>query len=198
MRLRVVDIRPTQMAMGMKEVDLRIEKLRAMRGAELRKYLSERKIPVVLGPRRRTYCVDHHHLLRACWEAGIKAVPVEVKADFSKYSMPAFWKALHEARWIFLYDQFGRGPHDPVQLPESIRCLPDDPFRSLAWLVREKGGYQKADVPFAEFAWATFFRKRLDTHPVFDHMEGAVQSALRLAKHPVAAHLPGYIGGGGK
>ena len=87
MRLRIQDIRPTQMAMGMKEVDLRIEKLKAMRGKELQKYLSERKIPVVLGPRRRIYCVDHHHLLRACWEVGIEEVPVEVKADLSGHSL---------------------------------------------------------------------------------------------------------------
>jgi hypothetical protein len=198
MKRRVLEIRPTQMAIGMKEVDIRIEKLKTMRGSDLDDYLHEKKIPVVLGPRDRTYCVDHHHLLRACWEIGVDEVPVEVVSDLSSLSFPAFWKALHDSHWIFLYDQFGNGPHDPVQLPESIRGLADDAFRSLAWLVREKGGYQKADVPFAEFAWATFFRKRLDIHPVFDHMEGAVQSALRLAKHPDAAHLPGYIGGGGK
>ena len=181
------------MAIGMKEVDLRIAKLKSMRGTEFSKYLSERKIPVVLGPRKRVYCVDHHHLLRACWEAGVKEVQAEVKADLSGHSFPAFWKALHKARWIFLYDQFGRGPHDPAQLPGSIRSLADDPFRSLAWLVREKGGYRKTERPFAEFRWAQFLRKHLKMHPVFDHMEGALREAMRRARRPAAAHLPGFI-----
>ena len=109
--------------------------------------------------------------------------------------MPEFWKALREARWIFPYDQFGRGPHDPVQLPESIRCLADDPFRSLAWLVREKGGYRKTDHPFAEFRWAGIFRRHLKMHPVFDHMEGALKEAMKAARRPAAAALPGFIRG---
>jgi hypothetical protein len=192
MKYKALDLRPTQLTVGMKEVDFRVKKLRSMKVKELEDYLHERRVPVVLAPLSRAYLVDHHHLVRACWESGIEEVPVEVKADFSKMSFSELWDALRQSHWIFPYDQWGNGPHDPVQLPETVRCMGDDPYRSLAWRVREEGGYLKTDIPFAEFRWATYFRKELKTHPVFDHFEGAVKEALELCRAPAAKALPGY------
>jgi hypothetical protein len=147
---------------------------------------------VVAGPRSRTFLVDHHHLVRACWESGIKDVPVDVKADLSALSFPQLWERLVKSNWIFPYDQWGNGPHDPIQLPESVRCMADDPYRSLAWRVREEGGFEKVDIPFAEFQWAIFFRKEIKKHPVFDHFEEAVKEALSLCRYPSARGLPGF------
>jgi len=36
-----------------------------------------------------------------------------------------------------------------------------DPYRSLAWIMREHHGYLKSNAPFSEFRWADFFRKRV-------------------------------------
>ncbi len=193
MKYKALDLRPTQLTLGMKEVDFRVKKLRSMKDKELDGYLHERRVPVVLAPRERAYLVDHHHLVRACWEAGIAEVPVEVKADFSKLSFPELWDKLRASHWIFPYDQWGNGPHDPVQLPESVRCMADDPYRSLAWRVREEGGYAKSELPFAEFQWAGLFRKQLKAHPVFDHFEEAVKEALALCRAAAAKGLPGFI-----
>ena len=176
----------------MKEVDFRIKKLLGMKAKELSDYLDERPVPVVLAPRDRAYLVDHHHLARACWEAGVEELPVEVKADFSKQTFPELWDHLRKNHWLFLFDQWGGGPHDPIQLPHSVRCMADDPYRSLAWRVREEGGFKKDETPFSEFRWATYFRKELKAHPVFDHFEDSVKEALALCKAPAAKGLPGY------
>lgn len=37
------------------------------------------------------------------------------------------------------------------KLPASLADLPDDPFRSLAALVRKAGGYAKTRTPYSEF-----------------------------------------------
>ncbi len=40
----------------------------------------------------------------------------------------------------------------------NIKDLAFDPYRSLAWIVRDRHGYLKTDAPFSEFKWANFFR----------------------------------------
>jgi hypothetical protein len=178
----------------MREIDVRAEKLSKMGHEEFHGYVRDRKVPVVLAPRDRVYLVDHHHLTRAAWEAGRKEMPVEVVADLAKHSLPDFWRVMDEKHWVHLYDQFGHGPRDPIDLPESVRGLADDPYRSVAWAVKEQGGYKKTDVVFSEFTWAEFFRKNLKIHPVFDDWDRAVKLAMDLAGSPACSKLPGYLG----
>jgi hypothetical protein len=193
MKLKVLDLRPTQMAVGMREVDYRVKKIQSLKGKELEEYLHERRVPVVEGPKGRHYIVDHHHLARSCWEAGVEEVPVEKKADLSHLSLEELWEALEKSRWIYPFDQFGQGPHDPLWLPENVKGLADDPYRSLAWAVREKGGFEKCNTPFSEFHWANFFRKKLENHPVHGEFHDALEEALKLARSAVAKHLPGHL-----
>ena len=89
-------------------------------------------------------------------------------------------------------DQFGVGPHDPNHLPEDVRSLADDPFRSVAWQVRKRGGYDKSSLPFAEFKWAQYFREHIKTYPTRADFEQAVIEALAIAHAPGAKNLPGY------
>ena len=193
MKKSVLDLRPTQMALGMKEVDYRVKKINNMKDKVLEDYLQERRVPIILGPKARVYLVDHHHLARSCWEVGVKEIPVEVKADLSHLSYEELWKVMQTSHWIYPFDQLGGGPHDPINLPENIKGLADDPYRSLSWMVREKGGYEKSEKPFSEFHWANFFRKNMRLHPVFDHLDTALDEALRLAKSEKAQHLPGCL-----
>ncbi|PYV07618.1 MAG: hypothetical protein DMG07_28060 [Acidobacteria bacterium] len=192
MKVAVLLLRPTQFALGMREIDARAARIRNMGHEEFHGYVQDRKVPVVLAPRDRVYLVDHHHLTRACCEAGREEMPVELQADLSKHSLPDFWRAMHAKHWVHLFDQFGHGPHEPIDLPETVRGLADDPYRSLAWAVKENGGFQKSSVPFAEFEWAQFFRKNLKAHPVFDSFETSLTEALRIVHEPVAGHLPGF------
>ncbi len=190
-----LELRPTQMSVGMREVADKAEHLRGMKPEKADAWLKERPVPVVLGPRGRMYLIDHHHLVRAAWEAGIARVHVEVKADLSGLSEDKFWERMAREKWVYPYDQFGKGPHDPQDLPENVRGMADDPYRSVAGAVRDRGGYEKSEEPFAEFLWAQFFRERLTVHPIYHDFEEAVAEALKLAKTEAAKHLPGWAGG---
>ena len=185
---------PTQLALGLLEVTTKAGELRKMSGDDQHDYLKANAAPVVIGPQGRLYVYDHHHLARACWEAGIEELYVTVSEDLSHCGSKEFWDVLASKNWCHLYDQFGNGPHPTANLPDSVRGLGDDPFRSLAWLARKSGAYAKSDAPFAEFQWANFFRANLDTHPVVDDFDGATKEALALAKDPSAQGLPGYLG----
>jgi hypothetical protein len=79
-----------------------------------------------------------------------------------------------------------------VLLPINIRGLADDPYRGLAWAVREAGGFEKTGEPFCEFRWADFLRKRIRMARTEGAFEEALKEALALAATPEAKHLPGY------
>lgn len=189
---RVLEIRPTQIAVGMVEVQTRVDHLNSLSGHDLKKYLEARPVPVVAGPGGELYMVDHHHLARAAWEAGIKKLPVEQKADYSHLTPEQFWAKMHAESLVYPYDQYGAGPHPVGTLPSDVRGLADDPYRSLAWRVRDQGGYDKTGKPFAEFKWAEFFRKNLPLPNMNDRFDDAVEKALELARTPAAKDLPGY------
>ena len=78
----VEELRPTQITVGMREVELKRQMIRAQ---DARKktgvFLGRHMVPVVLGPKNRNYVTDHHHLARALIEEGVKDVLVTVIAD---------------------------------------------------------------------------------------------------------------------
>jgi hypothetical protein len=78
------------------------------------------------------------------------------------------------------------------KLPRKVTELTDDPYRSLAWAVRNRGGFQKTTASFSEFQWANFFRKRIEIGPKAKDFEKAVQAALKISHTAEAKNLPGY------
>src|SRR5262245_36122373 len=70
----ILDLRPTQITVGMREVKAKRERWRAeKKGGE---FLGKHMIPVILGPKHRHYVIDHHHLARALHDEGVKNVAV--------------------------------------------------------------------------------------------------------------------------
>ena len=49
---------------------------------------------------------------------------------------------------------------------QKLTKLQNDPYRSLAGLVRMAGGYAKVEAPFSEFLWADFFRPRVTARQI--------------------------------
>ncbi|HUI97734.1 MAG TPA: ParB-like protein, partial [Xanthobacteraceae bacterium] len=89
--------------------------------------------------------------------------------------------------------------HDGVRrtfkdIPDSIADLRDDPFRSLAGELRRIGGYSKETVPFSEFLWADFLRRRIKRKTVEKDFGAAMERAMKLAKSSEAEYLPGWCG----
>jgi hypothetical protein len=102
---------------------------------------------------------------------------------------------MKKKKWTHLYDQFGQGPHDPLYLPEDITGLADDPYRSLAWIVRLEKGYKNTSIPFADFEWANYFREKKLLHCKFERdFRGVTAKAVKLALSSEAKKLPGFVG----
>jgi hypothetical protein len=202
--LRIVDVndlRPTQMNVGMLEVDRKAAKLQGLSRRELNEYLRENPVPVVIGPNDRLYLVDHHHLSRAILETQKKVskkqrqtkVYVTVIADFSQLSKKDFWSEMSARNYTFLKDATGNDI-EPTALPKNVGDMGDDFYRSLAGAVKNEGGYTKVKIPFTEFKWAAFFRERIRLQPgnLKTSFALAKRQALELAQSEDARHLPGF------
>jgi hypothetical protein len=192
LKMDVLKLRPTQFAVGMRQVEEDLEKMRRWSKDRLRRTIQNRPIPGVIGPRNQIYIVDHHHLASALYRLDERGAWVEILEDLSDLSMRDFWKRMERHHWVHRYDHNGVGPRACHHIPKSIAGLVDDPFRSVAWKVRKKGGYFRSSVPFGDFEWANFFRERLKCDPVA-HFKKAVREALKLAESEEAQGLPGYV-----
>ena len=194
-RPKLLSLRPCQFVLGMREVEAKIQKMRKMTARKLADYARAHVIPVVVGPHEDLYVIDHHHFARACWELDFGGYEVDVLKDLSDLQESKFWNEMVRRDWVYLNDQFGFGPHSPSALPVDIRCLADDPFRSLVWEVIEQGAIQKAKTPFFEFKWAAFFRLNLDVRlHSKSNFRSAVEQAVKLARSKASDHLPGFVG----
>ena len=192
----ILQLRPTQFVLGMKEIEAKVAKMSKFHNSELREYCDDHKIPVVIGPERELYLIDHHHFARACWELKVELYSVKVIKDLSHKKEQEFWNLMVEKGWVYLHDQFGMGPHVPSALPSDVRCMADDPYRSLAWAVLDAGHIKKNNTPFFEFKWAAFFRMNLNIRlHSKSNFKDAIRMASKLAHASDARSLPGYKAG---
>ncbi len=227
-KLRVKDLAPTQFAVGRAEVKVRAGRLMRKYQKDpnglkiLHDYLRVRPVPIIIR-QNSFFLVDHHHLVRALYEAlhkdekGDLCVFVVVLANYSTLERVYFWKQMHKQNWVYLFDHEGAGPQQPEKLPPHVKDLAFDPYRSLAWIIRDHHGYLKNDAPFSEFKWANFFRTRIlldndilagkHTFDDFafdvdergeltltDDGKEVIEDAMFLAASPEARGLPGFRG----
>ena len=82
--VNIDELRPTQITVGMREVETKRKRWREKGSKKEVKFLEDHMIPVILGPKERHYIIDHHHLARALHEEGRKDVLVSVVANLSK------------------------------------------------------------------------------------------------------------------
>ena len=223
-QVKVGKLRPTQNAVGFDEVNDKVTRYRAKSIADLRDYLIVHPVPVVIGNGGLFYVTDHHHLCNAMWKtaedknkAGVDPktarVVVSILHNIASLKGYHFWKEMHKARLVYLFDNYGGGPIRPMDLYTHVKDLANDPYRSLAWAVRTRYGYDKSPHAFAEFLWADFFRVRIiiDNWILKDKIRGSeillsklpadqrkeiVDEAMQLARSPEARGIPGYNGPG--
>jgi hypothetical protein len=198
----IVDVsalHPTQFAVGYWEIGERAKKVVKKDGKKLEKYMEEHVGKIVVGPGGEPYIFDRHHMACIMQRTGKSpTIFATVEANFKSLPADSFWKVMVARKWAYLYDNKGMGPLDPSRLPKSIQNLDDDPFRSLAWAVREREGYHASGEPFAEFQWANFFRKKLPFEKANENMELLIREALKICHEPSARTLPGYFAGSGE
>jgi hypothetical protein len=191
--IAIRELRPTQITVGMREVELRKKRWRTLGNKKEAAYLGRHMIPVILGPKTRHYVIDHHHLVRALHDEGVNELLVTVIADLRALDTDAFWFVLDNRGWMHPFDVHGRrrGYKD---IPKTVDKMADDPFRSLAGQVRRMGGFAKDTTPFSEFLWADFLRRRITRETVERDFLRALKIALKLSRKEDAAYLPGWAG----
>jgi hypothetical protein len=189
--VRVADLVPTQMTVGMREVRFKRRHWRERSSREAVNYLNALRIPVVLGPNARHYLIDRHHLALALRDEGIGEIAVSLVANLSTLGFDEFWASLERKNWTHPFDDLGRR-RCYNDMPETIDALQDDPFRSLAGAVKRAGGYAKDEAPFSEFMWADFLRRRIPRGLLDRDFGRALGMAMHLAHRAEAAALPGW------
>ncbi len=186
-------LHPTQITVGFREVREKREEWRLREGGKKPDFLGQHMIPVIRGPKNRHYIIDHHHLVRALHDEGVKHVLVNVVVDLSAVHADSFWIVLDHRGCCHPYDEKGiRRDYDAI--PSSIAKLKDDPYRSLAGELRRAGGFAKDVTPFSEFLWADFLRRHIKRKRIVQDFPSALTKALELAKSERAEYLPGWCG----
>ncbi|MBN8911813.1 MAG: hypothetical protein J0H65_07090 [Rhizobiales bacterium] len=193
-RVPLADIRPTQMAVGMRAVAAKRRKIerRTSSARKLRRYIEKRPVPAVLGPHDEFYIIDHHHLSLALWQSDVDEVLVRVVSDLSDLPQVTFLRAMSTVGWLHPYDANGERIC-PTRLPASLDKLRADLYRDLAWSVREAGGFHKTTIPFSEFTWANFFRKRIPLSLLSRDFDRSHTRAMRMVRSHDARYLPGSL-----
>jgi hypothetical protein len=189
----IADLRPTQITVGMREVMAKRKRWRETGTTKGRKFLGKHMIPVILGPKRRHYVIDHHHLALALHEEGVRELAVTVVANLSRLESDEFWTMMDNRQWMHPFDAKGRRRHY-ADIPRSVTAMVDDPYRSLAGELRLAGGFAKDTTPFSEFVWAAFLRRRVAQKMVEQDFDRAMEMALKLAESTDANYLPGWCG----
>lgn len=187
----IIDLRPTQVTVGYREVERKRRRWREQTEEDGPRPLGLDMIPVIRGPKGRYFVLDRHHFARALHEEGVEVVAVSIVEDLSMLSQRGFWAICGERGWCHPYDAAGiRRPMSDI--PKTVSLLADDPFRSLAGALRRAGGFTKKATPFSEFAWADFLRERIEHEWLASDFEGALGQALDLATRTAARDLPGW------
>jgi hypothetical protein len=189
----VEELRPTQMTVGFREVEIKRRQWRTADDHGRLKLLRSHVVPAVLGPKGRHYIVDHHHFTKALLDEEAPALSVYVIADLQSLEKDEFWTFLDNSDWCHAYDAEGKR-RELSDIPKQLAQLVDDPYRSLVGALIRAGGCAKSDKPFFEFLWADFLRRRIKTQLVEKDFETALTHAIELAKSDAAKSLPGWSG----
>ncbi|AOS44423.1 3-phytase precursor [Lacunisphaera limnophila] len=194
-RIEASALHPTQFSHGWREVVYKAAKINAMTPAEVKAYLIDKDVPVVIGPGGVPYMTDGHHTLRSLLESSApdKTAYGHILANWSALPPEEFWSRMQANNYTYLQDAAGQ-VQPPSALPASLLVMQRDAWRGLAWGVMKANGFhERKDIYFQEFRWADYFRTRIQWDDADDDaFDDAVKAACVLAQAPAAAALPGY------
>jgi len=190
---RLEELRPTQITVGMKEVDKKRKEYAALKPKQRQALMCEQLFPVVKGLKGKYFILDHHHAALAMLQEGAKSIQAGLVQDLSHLAESAFWTYLDHLSWMHVYDQRGR-KRGFREIPRRLQDLIDDPYRSFAGAIREAGGFSKPPEPFQEFLWANYFREHLALKSLKRDWDEAIDKGLELARSKDAKHIPGWCG----
>jgi hypothetical protein len=181
------------MAVGMRAVTYKRRRIEERYGRKkLERVLSDRPIPTVRGPGGCLFIIDNHHFGLALWQAEVRTAFAQIIDDCSHLNPLTFYRRMEAKGRLYPFDERGERVA-PSRLPTWLHALRHDPYRDLAWSVREAGGFRKVKVPYTEFLWADHFREHIPLSLVRRDYNASIARALKLASSPNARCLPGWI-----
>jgi len=186
------EIRPTQVSIGYVEVIKKRAEWKKLSKKQRASLLDEHWFPSIIGPKNQYYIIDHHHLGMALHQEQQIEVNLTVLKDLSWLDKNTFWRVMEFHQWVHPYDERGQRVAF-TDIPTSVAKLKDDPYRSLAGLVRDEGGFAKDLTPFSEFLWADFFRTKISKKAI-SNLNESLSNAIKFAKTKEASYLPGWAG----
>jgi hypothetical protein len=191
-RAKLAQLRPTQCTVGLLEVAQKRASWTVLKRKHRETFLEQHWFPSVIGPGNRYYIVDHHHLGRALIEEEIDSVFVLILKDLSYLEKATFWRVMEHHQWVHPFDEQGQRI-EMEAIPKKIVQLKDDPYRSLAGMLRRTGEFSKDVTPYSEFLWADFLRSAISLEQIQHDIDGALKQAKQLAHQPEARYLPGWV-----
>ncbi|MEB3255920.1 MAG: ParB-like protein [Synechococcaceae cyanobacterium] len=198
LRVPVGRLQPTQLCVGLAEVRSRQADFTAESQSQRLRYLSGKPVPLARSADGQHWMVDRHHRLRALVELEPEAEAFGyVVLDLATDDRGLVLRELQQRGWLYLYDGRGLGPLSATALPPRLLDLQDDPYRSLVWKLKKEGWIDPAPlIPFHEFRWGAWLRRR--PLPPFSsaRLEPALPVARALVRSRAASHLAGWKGGG--
>lgn len=203
-RVHAAELAPTQACIGGFEITLKADRFKLMSPSSVDDYLRRKQKkgkPVQVVKRRdRFYVVDGHHTLSAILIGCSRTeLNVALRADYSDIDADSsFWARMSDEG--LMYPRSLGQPVAPEAFPDSLLELRDDPFRSIAWLIRKMGAYRDLKQPYQEFLIADFLRENMRFQPVdYYEYETACVRAYELMRSKVAYEwaaehaLPGLV-----
>lgn len=178
---------------------------------EFGRFMSHRTIDVVRDPDGRFQIVDGHHLAFSLLALEIDEFKVTLCEDFwiplnrrSRRTLARrrkeFREYMVERKLVRLVNENGR-PIDWDDLPASPEEMRNNPFRSLAWILKKAGVYEDLDLAMQEFDYAELFlrefrknhwSRRIDTNHEFLIAARRAIRILSELSEKQKEELPGY------
>ncbi|NUM89154.1 MAG: chromosome partitioning protein ParB [Bdellovibrionales bacterium] len=193
-KVRIKDLRPTQSQVGMVDVEAKREMIRDLeyRKKKFKKFKKDNTAELVMGPDGELFIIDRHHAATAFHMEGYKRMRAKIVEDLSDLEPEEFWREMKKRKWCWQYDECYRKIEVPKDLPKRIGKLKDDPYRSLAWVLRQKGCFEKTAIPFAEFYWGQALREKIRIRRGKAGFNAAVEKGMKICHSEAFSKLPGY------
>lgn len=165
--------RPGQLTYGKPRVEYLRAKIRDWDFDEIQEYIDARPIPYVRNPNGKLVIHDRHHFLLAFFKEyedlqdrfpnQTLEFTYQRSKDFKGGSWVQYRQYMENNNFVNLKFKGRKVGWD--DLPNDLLKLKKDYFRGMAWVLVKSGIVEKNPVPFFEFIWADFLRKRFPKLP---------------------------------
>eukprot|EP01135_Chromosphaera_perkinsii_P011920 Nk52_evm37s2531 gene=Nk52_evmTU37s2531 len=175
--LGATNVLPGQIAIGQYLVDYETGTLDSIRRGishvykDVHDFISQKRVPCVLGPDGMLHILDHHHLIKSLWDYfdgnPKQVVYFKIHHDWSymKRGSEEFWKKMKEHNYVYLANMEGDESIEPSELPTHIRDLLDDPYRAIVGIAIKLNYFEIPKMPtgeeeyFFQFRWGHCIRR---------------------------------------